>query len=98
MPSEAHPTPLAQLDTLQRALQEAATDPAAVARFSATARAQTELLTALPPRYSEVLLNLLDRLESSALFSEESCSFSQKDLVANLTMWVEKAQATLTAR
>lgn len=98
MPSEAHPTPLAQLDTLQRALQEAATDPAAVARFSATARAQTELLTALPPRYSEVLLNLLDRLESSALFSEESCSFSQKDLVANLTMWVEKAQATLSAR
>ena len=56
------------------------------------------LLTALPPRYSEVLLNLLDRLESSALFSEESCSFSQKDLVANLTMWVEKAQGTLTAR
>jgi len=44
-----------------------------------------------------VLLNLLDRLESSALFSEESCSFSQKDLVANLTMWAEKAQGTLNA-
>ncbi len=97
MPSEAHPTALAQLDTLQRALQEAATDPAAVARFSATARAQTELLTALPPRYSEVLLNLLDRLESSALFSEESCSFSQKDLVANLQMWAEKARGVLAA-
>lgn len=98
MPSDAHPTALAQLNILQRALQEAATNPASVARFSATARAQTELLTALPPRYGEVLLNLLDRLESSALFSEESCSFSQKDLVANLTMWVEKAQATLSAR
>ena len=41
------------------------------------------------------LLNLLDRLESSALFSEESCSFSQKDLVANLGMWVEKARGVL---
>ena len=65
--------------------------------LSHTARAQTDLLAALPPRYAEVLHGLLDRLESSALFSEESCSFSQKDLVANLTMWVEKAQATLSA-
>ena len=36
-----------------------------------------------------------DRLESSALFSEESCSFSQKDLVDSLRMWVDKARATL---
>jgi hypothetical protein len=43
-------------------------------------------LQALPPRYGEVLLNLLDRLESSALFTEESCSFSQKDLLDNLRM------------
>jgi hypothetical protein len=41
------------------------------------------------------LLNLLDRLESSALFSEESCSFSQKDLLDNLQLWAEKAQARL---
>lgn len=66
--------------------------------LSATARAQTDLLAALPPRYTEVLLGLLDRLESSALFSEESCSFSQKDLVANLSVWVEKAHATLNVR
>jgi hypothetical protein len=39
-----------------------------------------------------VLLNLLDRLESSALFSEESCSFSQKDLLDNLQVWVDKAR------
>ena len=65
--------------------------------FCALARSQDALRQGLPPRYDEVLLNLLDRLESSALFSEESCSFSQKDLVANLTMWVEKAQATLNA-
>ena len=69
----------------------------ASAQLTTLARQQTALLAALPPRYSDVLLNLLDRLESSALFSEESCSFSQKDLVANLTMWVEKAQGTLNA-
>ena len=59
------------------------------------ARASSELLAALPPRYGEVLLNLLDRLESSALFSEESCSFSQKDLLDNLQAWADKARAQL---
>lgn len=65
--------------------------------LSTQARAQTDLLAALPPRYREVLLNLLDRLESSALFSEESCSFSQKDLIASLQMWVDKARGQLDA-
>ena len=63
--------------------------------LSHTARAQTDLLATLPPRYAEVLHGLLDRLESSALFSEESCSFSQKNLVASLQMWVDKARAVL---
>ncbi len=49
-------------------------------------------LLALPEKFSVVLGNLLDRLESSALFSEESCSFSQKDLLDSLQMWLEKAQ------
>ena len=87
-----------QLTTFTQALQAFERGDHTAATLSTLARQQTTLLAALPPRYSEVLLNLLDRLESSALFSEESCSFSQKDLVANLTMWVEKAQGTLTAR
>lgn len=91
-------TASAQLTTLARALQAFERGDHTAAALSTLARQQTTLLAALPPRYSEVLLNLLDRLESSALFSEESCSFSQKDLVGNLTMWVEKAQGTLTAR
>ncbi|WP_338818522.1 hypothetical protein [Acidovorax temperans] len=91
-------TASAQLTTLARALQAFERGDHTAAALSTLARQQTTLLATLPPRYSEVLLNLLDRLESSALFSEESCSFSQKDLVANLTMWVEKAQGTLTAR
>lgn len=65
--------------------------------LSHTARTQAALLTALPPRYTEVLLGLLDRLESSALFTDESCSFSQKDLVANLQLWVDKARGVLAA-
>ena len=90
-------TASAQLATLAQALQAFERGAHTAATLSTLARQQTTLLAALPPRYGEVLLNLLDRLESSALFSEESCSFSQKDLVANLTMWVEKAQATLNA-
>jgi hypothetical protein len=68
-----------------------------VATLSDEARASTELLGALPPRYGEVLLGLLDRLESSALFSEESCSFSQKDLLDNLQVWVDKARGQLVS-
>ncbi|PVY90739.1 hypothetical protein C8C95_1586 [Acidovorax sp. 99] len=88
----------AQLTTFTQALQAFERGDHTAATLSTLARQQTTLLAALPPRYSDVLLNLLDRLESSALFSEESCSFSQKDLVANLAMWAEKAQGTLNAR
>ncbi len=86
-----------QLTTFTQALQAFERGDHTAATLSSLARQQTTLLAALPQRYSDVLLNLLDRLESSALFSEESCSFSQKDLVANLTMWAEKAQGTLNA-
>jgi hypothetical protein len=60
-------------------------------------RAQHELLTALPPRFAEVLGNLLDRLESSALFDAESCSFSARDLHDSLQWWIDKAEARLSA-
>jgi len=42
-----------------------------------------------------VLHQLMDRLESSALFSEESCSFSQRDLIDSLQMWADKAALRL---
>ena len=51
----------------------------------------------LPDKFGEVLGNLLDRIEASALFSEESCSFSQKDLLANLQMWADKARLRLSS-
>lgn len=46
----------------------------------------------LPDRYLDVLERLLNQLESSALFSEESCSFSRTDMVAALVEWLARAQ------
>lgn len=91
------PAPLAahQLDQLQhdlRALQDMRTSPHA---FSSAARGHADLLAALPPRYGEVLLGLLDRLEAGALFTEESCSFSRSSLLDHLQAWVDKARSAL---
>ncbi len=47
---------------------------------------------ALPERYLDVLERLLNQLESSVLFSEESCSFSRTDMVAALVEWLARAQ------
>ncbi len=51
----------------------------------------------LPEKYGEALNNLLDRIEASALFNEESCSFSQKDLLDSLQIWTDKARGKLSA-
>lgn len=88
-------TPVLQLEAIASALNALREGSVRIAALSDTARASDALLGALPARYHEVLLNLLDRLESSALFSEESCSFSQKDLLDSLQMWVDKARAQL---
>ena len=48
---------------------------------------------ALPQRYQDVLERILTQFESSALFSEESCSFSQTDIVNALGDWLAKARA-----
>lgn len=86
-----------QLDAVASGIAGLKNGEGSVPALSNAARASSELLSALPPRYGEVLLNLLDRLESIALFSEESCSFSQKDLLDNLGVWVDKARGQLAA-
>lgn len=48
---------------------------------------------ALPARYLEVLERVLSQLESAALFTEESCSFSQADMVGALRDWLARARA-----
>ncbi len=84
-----------QLAGLSSALQQLRSDELGVAAFSRLAQDQPELRAALPPRYTEVLQQLLDRLESSALFTEESCSFSQKELLDSLQQWLDQAQRQL---
>jgi len=87
----------AQLHVLHKALAQLRSGVLGAHGFSELARGQAALLAALPARYPEVLLQLLDRLESSALFSEESCSFSQRDLLDNLQVWLDKATGQLGA-
>ncbi|MDR2300296.1 MAG: hypothetical protein LBE30_18345 [Comamonas sp.] len=84
-----------QLQQLKSGLEQLAQSQTSASALSQQARAATALLQTLPARYGEVLLNLLDRLESSALFTEESCSFSQKDLLDNLQTWAQKAEGQL---
>ena len=91
------PNHASNLNALGQSLAQLRADALGVAAFCAQARAQEPLLAALPPRYGEVWLGLLDRLESSALFSEESCSFSQSALLDNLDMWLQKASGQLAA-
>ena len=83
------------LQNLQTALAQLRAGTLPGQAFSAQARALDALLTALPPRYGEVLLGLLDRLESSALFTDESCSFSHRDLIDSVQLWLDKASALL---
>ena len=85
------------LATLRMALTDLRNNALTDRAFIQTARSQEALFKALPPKFEEVWLELVDRLESSALFSEESCSFSQKDLLSSLQVWADKAQAKLTS-
>ena len=90
-------TALRQLGALQDALDHFGAGHMDAAALSQQARTYRDLTAALPPQFEEVLLQLLDRLESSALFDEESCSFSQKDLTDSLKLWIEKAGTKLSA-
>ncbi|WP_027016539.1 hypothetical protein [Comamonas composti] len=84
-----------QLAQLRSGLEQLSRQQLAASALSEQARASQALLTALPARYGQVLLNLLDRLEAGALFTEESCSFSQSDLLAHLQEWADKAEQQL---
>lgn len=84
-----------QLTTLQESLQALRKNHLSIHDFCRTWRAQSTLLATLPTRYTEVMEDLLGRLEAGSLFTEESCSFSQIDLLANLDVWLDKARQTL---
>ena len=85
-----------QLQAFQSGLRQFQSGGLAAHALSEMARGQTVLLTALPEKFTDVLHQLMDRLESSALFSEESCSFSQRDLIDSLQLWIDKATQRIT--
>ena len=87
-------TPADTLERMTEALQACPRGELPLAQLTQRWRAQAAELPLLQ-RFGQVLGELLDRLEAGALFSEESCSFSQKDLLANLQLWAEKARAQL---
>ncbi|MCZ8257368.1 MAG: hypothetical protein O9327_17090 [Polaromonas sp.] len=84
-------TPQQQLDAINTALQQLRDGTLGAAAFSQLAAQQQSLAAALPGRFNDVLSQLLNGLESSALFTEESCSFSQTELLDSLQLWIDKA-------
>lgn len=80
---------------LQDAMQALRQSRISIADFCRVWRNETALLQALPARFANVMEDLLGRLEAGSLFTEESCSFSQIDLLATLDTWLDKAQQTL---
>ncbi len=62
-------------------------------QLAATWRAAAAGWPGLPPRYAAVLEKLLAPLEASAMFSGESCSFSQSDLADSLAQWLDHARS-----
>ncbi len=86
----AHPNHPSALDGHRCAVEERLAGALPPAVFCARMRA-LPLPEDLPPAFGQALADLLDRIESSALFSGESCSFSETDLNAALQLWLEKA-------
>lgn len=66
--------------------------------LAGTWRAAAAAWPGLPPRYAAVLDKLLAPLEASAMFSEESCSFSRSDLADTLGQWLDHAEAAAPRR
>jgi hypothetical protein len=86
-----------QLQELKALLPTAQSGDMIMSEWVKLARQRQILLEALPEKFAIVFHDLLDRLESGALFSEESCSFSQRDLLDSLQTWMDKAAARLAA-
>jgi hypothetical protein len=85
------------LQSLRASLAELRGNRLAIPAFCRQWREQSPLLDALPARYRQVMEDLLGRMESGSLFTEESCSFSQEDLQSNLAAWLDKAEQTVQA-
>ncbi|WP_343583051.1 hypothetical protein [Herbaspirillum sp.] len=83
------------LGAMRAALRQLQDGEIGVAALCGAWRSQRAVLAALPPRYEQVAEDLLGRLEAGSLFTEESCSFSQHDLIDSLNTWLDKATHAL---
>ena len=90
-------TPLThpELQQLQQSLDRALQGGSSLATIVPMFRGQSALLARLSPAFQPALENILERVEAGALFTEESCSFSQGDLAAALQVWLQKADQRL---
>jgi hypothetical protein len=57
-----------------------------IARWRASATSLT-----LPPVFGQAMEELLRRMEMSAVFAQDSCSFSSTAVTDQLTKWLDKA-------
>ena len=85
---------LAVLETLSAALTVARTQGDPRDLIAALPRARG-LLGSLPPAFGPVLDGIEQRLQSAALFGEESCSFSLGDLHDAMATWIDRARVRL---
>lgn len=59
---------------------------------AALVRLRQASASGLPAQFGQSLEAILMRLESSSLFDQEGCSFSQRDVLQTLRLCLEKAE------
>jgi len=83
---------------LQKSLTDYGADATSADAFVALWRTQGgALCERLPPAYLCALDDMVIRIESSRLFSGDSCSFSRESLLEAFATWLEKANARLAS-
>jgi hypothetical protein len=81
---------------LRKSLVDYGADAMSTDAFLTLWRGQGDALCdRLPPVFRRVLDDVIMRVESSRLFSADSCSFSRESLIETLATWLDKAAARL---
>jgi hypothetical protein len=76
-----------------RALRQSLADrEAGRMEVAALANLWRQQATTLPAQFAQALDMILMRLESGSLFDQDSCSFSQHDMLASLRQWLQQAE------
>lgn len=79
------------LAAMRQALEAHLADKLPVTELIAQWRASATALT-LPPVFGQAMGELLRRLEMSAAFAQDSCSFSSTAVTDQLKRWLDKAE------